>query len=345
MMATATQTDAMKTTDCPDFYWQYRLDRLVSKKGSELSFSASSYPDVTGAKALYDAYYLDLTLSGKLAGFDWMSEKEISDSEWLSIYRSICQWTATTAKANKPSTSNLPANDFDLLKAFYPQINFRDLDTNFIVDEVGSNFPYKNMKEMMGAAINGKLNVPGYSASSVTSIEATEVRASLKTLESNTMKKIDTIYEDAMKYAQNPFPDEQAKKHYQTLRTKLADFPQGAAGWAAYRSKMEMEVDEMAKLASKKEDEHHHHGDDHGPSPAEEFQKKYGKNLDEMQERMIKYKADPEKFLENSIFEKYGKAGLDIWKKSQEFSANMSVMSESDKTAAEKSFADFLKSA
>jgi len=336
----------MKAQDCPDFYWQYRLDRLVSKKGGDLSFSASSYPDVSGAKALYDAYYLDLTLSGKLAGFDWMAEKEISDSEWLSIYRSICQWTATTAKANKPSTSNLPSNDFDLLKSFYPQLNFRDLETSFAVDEVGANFPYKNMKELLGAAAAGKLNVPGYSASSVTSLEATEVRSALKTLETNTMKKIDAIYEDSLKYAQNSFPDETAKKHYQALRTKLADFPQGAAGWAAYRANMEKEVDEMAKLASKKEDEHHHHGEEaHGPTPAEEFEKKYGKNLDEMQERMIKYKADPEKFLEASILEKYGKNGLDIWKKSQEFSSQMSVMSESDKAAAEKKFADFVKSA
>jgi len=340
------EADVMKAQECPDFYWQYRLDRLVSKKGGDLPYNPSAYPDVKGAKALYDAYYLDLTLSGKLAGFDWMAEKDISDSEWLSIYRSICQWSQTTAKANKPSTSNLPANDFDLLKQFYPQLNFRDLETNFVADEVGSNFPYANMKEMLGAALAGKLSVPGYSADSVKSLEATEVRATLKTLETNTMKKIDAIYEDALKFAGNPFPDEQAKKHYQALRTKLADFPQGAAGWAAYREKMEREVDEMAKLASKPEDPHHHHGDDdHGPSPAEEFEKKYGKNLDEMQERMIKYKADPEKFLENSILEKYGKNGLDIWKKSQEFSSQMSVMSESDKANAEKKFADFLKQA
>jgi hypothetical protein len=345
-MATAVETDTFKAQESPDFYWQYRLDRLVSKKGSELAYNPSSYPDVKGAKALYDAYYLDLTLSGKLAGFDWMAEKDISDSEWLSIYRSISQWSQATAKANKPSTSNLPANDFDLLKQFYPQLNFRDLETNFSSDEVGTQFPYANMKDLLGAALAGKLNVPGYSADSVKSLEATEVRASLKTLETNTMKKIDAIYEDALKYASSPFPDEQAKKHYQALRSKLADFPQDAAGWAVYRAKMEKEVDEMAKLASKPEDPHHHHGEeDHGPSPAEEFEKKYGKNLDEMQERMIKYKADPEKFLENSILEKYGKNGLDIWKKSQEFSSQLSVLSEADKAAAERKFSDFLKQA
>lgn len=343
----STVMDTMKTVECPDFYWQYRLDRLASKKGGDLGYSAKNYPEVQGAKAQYDAYYLDLTLAGKLDGFDWMAEKEISDAEWLSIYRSICAWTATTAKANKPSTSNLPSNDFDLLKQFYPQLSFRDLESGFVPDEVGAGFPYKNMKELLGAAMDGKLNVPGYSKSSVTSLEATEVRTALKALSEASMKKVDAIYEDAMTYAKNPFPDADAKKHYQALRTKLADFPQGAAGWAVYRANMEREVDEMAKLASKKEDEHHHHGEDEpqGPTPAEEFQKKYGKNLDEMQERMIKYKSDPEKFLEASIVEKYGKNGLDIWKKSQEISQNMSVMSDADKATAEANFANFLKQA
>lgn len=347
MTAVAEATE-LKSIQCPDFYWQYRLDRLVSKKGGELAFLPSTYPDVSGAKNLYDAYYLDLTLQGKLADFDWMAEKEISDSEWLAIYKSIVQWSATTAKENKPSTSNLPANDFDLLKAFYPQLNFRDLDTPFSAEEVGAGFPYKNMKELLGAAMEQKLNIPGYSASSITSLEATEVRAALKDLESNTMKKIDAIYADALKYAQSPFPDDAAKKHYAALRGKLADFPQGAAGWAAFRANMEKEVDEMARLASKKEEHGHHHGHDdehHAPSPAEEFKAKYGKDLDEMQERFAKYKADPEKFLENSILEKFGKSGLDVWKKSQEFSANISVMSDAEKAKMEESFSNFLKSA
>ena len=103
----------------------------------------------------------------------------------------------------------------------------------------------------------------------------------------------------------------------------------------------------MARLASKPDDHHHHHGDgdDNHVSPAQEFQQKYGRNLDEMQERMNAFKADPEGFMEKSIIEKYGKAGLDVWKKSQEFSNNMSVMSEADKKAAEKAFSDFLNKA
>ena len=72
---------------------------------------------------------------------------------------------------------------------------------------------------------------------------------------------------------------------------------------------------------------------------------KYGRNLDEMQERFNKYKANPEAFLESSILEKFGAAGLSLWKKSQEFSAKMGTMSDAEKSSTEKAFADFLKQA
>ena len=106
---------------------------------------------------------------------------------------------------------------------------------------------------------------------------------------------------------------------------------------------MEKQVDEMARLASKPV-EHGHHGSS-GPTPSEEFEAKYGKSLEEMQERFNKYKSDPDAFLENSILEKYGRSGLDVWKKSQEFSVNMGAMSDADKAAVEKKFSDFLGSA
>lgn len=337
---TEAPTSVIREIAAPDFYWQYRLARLVEKKGSELAYDASNYPEMKSDKDLYDAYYLDLTLQGKMDGFDWRAEKEVNDSEWKKIYKSICAWTQKTAKENKSDTSNLPSNDFDLLKQFYPQVALRDLETPFVADEVGENFPYANMKEMISAAASGKLSVPGYSNSGATSIEATEVRADLAALREKSMKRLDEIYADAMKFAQNPFPDEEARTHYKNLQDKLADFPQGAAGWKVFRENMEKDVDEMARLASKKEDPHHG-----GVSPAAEFQSKYGKNLDEMQERMAKYKADPQGFLEASIMEKFGKSGLDVWKKSQEFSSKMEAMSAAEKEATEKAFADFLGSA
>mmetsp|Transcript_35523 Transcript_35523/g.36192 ORF Transcript_35523/g.36192 Transcript_35523/m.36192 type:complete len:374 (-) Transcript_35523:160-1281(-) len=337
----ATEQSSIVAVDAPDFYWQFRLDRLVSKKGADLAYSAKNYEDCVGSKALYDAYYLDLTLQGKMENFDWAAEKEISDSEWLTIYRYICNWSSETSKKASISADSLPANDFDLLKAFYPSVDMRALDTPFAVDEVGANFPYKNMKELLGAASAGTLKVPGFDK--VDSLDSSEARAALAKLKDSAMSKVDAVYEKAMSQAKNPLPDAEAVSHYKELRSKLATFPQSAAEWKTFRANFEKEVDEMARLAGKNEDEHHH-GADH-VSPAKEFEMKYGRNLDEMQERFNKYKADPEGFLEASIIEKFGPQGLSVWKKSQEFSAKMSTMSEDDKASTEKAFADFLKSA
>lgn len=342
-MSTKSDTKSIAVVESPDFYWQFRLDRLVSKKGSELAYSPANYPDVSGTQALYDAYYLDLTLQGKLNGFNWKDEKKISDSEWLSVYSSITKWSVKAAKANRPDTSNLPTNDFDLLKQFYPQLEYRELETSFSESEVGANFPYNNMKEMISAAANGKLNIPGTTASTV--IDASEAKKSLAALKVKTMAKIETIYADTMKFAETPFPDAESRTHYQALKKKLADFPQGSAGWATFRSNMEKEVDEMARLAAKKADPHHHHHDDghHEPTPAEEFQSKYGLSLDELQEMMSKFKSNPNNFLEVSIMEKYGKNGLEIWKKSQEFAEKYALSSAADIASTESKFTEFLK--
>lgn len=339
----ATDTPTIAQVDSPDFYWQFRLDRLVSKKGGELAYGAENYPEAGSPKALYDAYYLDLTLQGKMEGFDWKAEKEITDSEWLNIYKNICSWSESNYKANKPDNSNLPTNDFDLLKQFYPQLNMRDLETPFAPEEVGANFPYANMGEMLSAAVAGSLSVPGVDGKTITKIEATEATAELSALKTETMAKIDAVYESAMAFAKNAFPDDEAKEHYKTLKGKLANFPQSPDAWAAFRADMEKEVDEMARLASKKVD-HHHHGED-CVTPEAEFEAKYGKSLEEMQARMDRFKSDPEGFLENSIMEKFGKQGLDVWKKSQVFAKDAEVMSASDKAKAEESFSSFLNSA
>ena len=353
MVATEVQPQKLTEIESPDFYWKYRLDRLAIKKSGDLALVESNYPEAKSPKDLFDAYYLDLTLQGKMEGFDWNADKLITDSEWMFIYKNICQWSVKTVKEFRPNASNLPSSDFDLLKQFYPQLNFRELESPFSVEEVGADFPYRSMKDMLNAAIAGDLSVPGYDKATASSIQATEVRAQLAALKEATMKKVDVIYEETLKYANNAFPDAEAKIHYQALKKRLADFPQSAAGWSALRSNMEKEVDEMARLASKRVDEHHGHHDEEGeghdekkaPSPAQEFEAKYGRNLDEMQERMALYKTDPEGFLQASIFAKYGKEGLDVWKKSQEFSAQMSVMSAADKAATEASFTTFLDSA
>jgi hypothetical protein len=63
-----------------------------------------------------------------------------------------------------------------------------------------------------------------------------------------------------------------------------------------------------------------------------------------MQERMTRYKADPKGFLESSIIDQFGQKGLDVWNKSNAFSADPNI-SEADKANAEKAFSDFLDSA
>lgn len=63
-----------------------------------------------------------------------MADKEISDSEWIFIYGNICDWTERTVQAYGPTVDSLPASDFDLLKQFYPQLNYRELETPFSIE-------------------------------------------------------------------------------------------------------------------------------------------------------------------------------------------------------------------
>lgn len=340
--AVATEQAATKQVEAPDFYWKFRLDRLANKMSGAIAFNADNYPDISGYEGLYNAYYLDLCLNGKLEGFDWQAEKTVTENEWLTIYNNIAAWTETVDdSAGAPV--QLPENDFDLLKQFYPKLDFRELESTFDADDVGPNFPYANMKEMFAAAAAGTLEIPSSYKGTTGNLDASETRKELAELKEKSMSKLDKIYEEAMAYAKNPFIDEKAKAHYKALREKLADFPSDKAGWDKQRADMEKQVDEMARLASKKVDHHHGHGG--GVSPSEEFKAKYGRSLEEMQERMSKFKADPVGFMESSIVEKYGQNGLRVWKKSQEFSEKMSVMSESDKKALENEFSDFLKKA
>jgi len=339
------QEKPLVTIQAPDFYWKFRLDRLAKKKGGELAYSEKSYPDADGFKDLYDCYYLDLVVMGKAEGFDWEAEKEISDSDWLKIYSNIAQWTTVTAKENRPTTATLPKSDFDLLKAFYPYLNFRDLETPLNKLEVGENFPYRTMKDMMSAAVTGDINVPGYSASSVT-LDAAEAKKAVAALKERTMAKMENIFQETLVYANSDFPDDKSKAHYRALAAKLADIPKSPAELATYNAKMTAEVDDMVSLLAVKEEEHHGHDEEHSePSAAELFEAKYGKSLEDMMMRQAAYKSDPVGYMEASIIEQHGKNGLDMWKKSQEFSEKLSVMSAADKLAAETLFSDFLKKA
>jgi hypothetical protein len=345
-MSTATQEkNVLATIEAPDFYWKFRLERLASTRTGDLIFSESSYPGVSGYKDLYDCYYLDLVIQGKLEGFDWEEEKKVTDSEWLKIYSDIAQWTTVTTKEKRPTTATLPKSDFDLLKAFYPYLNFRDLETPLNKLEVGENFPYRTTKDMMSAAVIGDLNVPGYSASSVT-LDAAEAKKAVAALKERAMAKMETLFQETLVYANSDFPDDKSKVHYKALAVKLADIPKTPAELATYNAKMTAEVDDMVSLLAVKEEEHHGHDEEHSePSAAELFEAKYGKSLEDMMMRQAAYKSDPVGYMEASIIEQHGKTGLDMWKKSQEFSEKLSVMSAADKLAAETLFSDFLKKA
>jgi hypothetical protein len=72
-----------------------------------------------------------------------------------------------------------------------------------------------------------------------------------------------------------------------------------------------------------------------------EFKAKYGKDLDEMKLLLAKFKQNPEGFLESTIVENFGEAGLSSWKQSQEMTLSMS---DSDKAALEKKFKSFMDS-
>jgi hypothetical protein len=337
----------VRSSTSPDFYWKYRLDRLIRKKGDELAFNEANYPESRDFESQYNAYYLDLVLQGKADDLDVNAEKKISDGEWFSIYSSICEWTKQQASKQKSVTASLASNDFDLLKQFYPNLDFKDLEEKFEPNEFGANFPYSDMKAMLVDAIDGKLNIPGYPAPSTQTLEASETKKALAELKEKTMAKLDKVYEEAMKVAEQPFVDDKARQHYKNLRQKLAEFPQSPAAWASQRADFERDLDEMARFASRKVEEHHHHEEGEGEhlSPAQEFEKKYGMNLEELQGTFNRFKSDPDAFLESSIFEKFGKEGLEIWKQSQEFAEAYKKLSPEERAVEEASYMAFLKQA
>ena len=47
LAATTTAPETtIKEIPSPDFYWQYRLARLVEKKGTDLAYDANNYPEL-----------------------------------------------------------------------------------------------------------------------------------------------------------------------------------------------------------------------------------------------------------------------------------------------------------
>jgi hypothetical protein len=362
-MSSVTSTqDSLKEVEVPDFYWKFQLDRLAAKLGKEIPFKAENYNNAKGYKDLYQAYYFDLTISGNTKGYNPFVEREISESDWDTIFTQSADYIEELSSKNRGNLKALPENDFDFLQQFYT-INLNELESSFGKDEFGEQeFPYKNMKELYNAAMKGTLSIPGVTKPEFSSskpetltLDASDIIQSLDTLEGQALKDLDAAHERVLTFAKNPIPDDHAKQHYQKIRETLAKFPQSAAEMTKYRENFEKEVEEMARFAAR-EDEHHdaHHeeegeeeGADHHHTPkmsvTEEFFQKYGYRLEELQDRYNQFKADPVNYLEKSIAAKFGTKGLEIWKKSQEFSTEYDVLSDAEKQSVEKSFQQFLK--
>lgn len=344
-MATAVETKKeTKFTKAPDFYWQFRLDRLIKKKGGEYAFDAKNYR-AQGPMALYRAYYLDLTLNGKIdKSFDKAAENTLNDDEWVVFYETIAAWTKEQADKSLFDASTLPASDFDLIAQIYPEVNMKAIYAPLDESDYGKNFPYKNIKEMLDAASNDKFKVD-----KAVFNDMSEAMVEFNKLKEKSFQSLESVYADATAFAKNPFPDDQSRAHYKAIREKLAALPQTPQQWETYNSNMLQQIDEMARLASKEVEPHHHgHDDEHHHeelSPAQEFQKKYGRDLTTMAERASKYMSDPAGFVKSAVSAKFGAAGVEAWEKNEELAAKFSVMSASDKAKMQSQYSDFLKQA
>ena len=355
MAQSLAKVDIFTEVEAPDFYWKFRLNRLANKMESNLKFDAINYPHISGYKDLYDTYLLDLALQDKLTDLNREEENRVNEKEWLTIYNEICQWSKETAKnyhANKPA---LPANDLDVLKLYFPNFQAKELEDPFDVDIVGPDFPYKNMIEMFQAAGEGTFAAPGFTPDPTdVNLSGDEARAELAALKERTMTRLDAILAESIALAKNPYPDEAARVHYQNLRKKLQNFPQTRSERETYHNNMIAEVDEMARMASKKappveHDEHHGHAEGAHtaavPSPAMEFEAKYGWNLDQLQQSFTKFKSDPVGYSESVIAEKLGSKGLSAWKQSQKFSEQIAMMNTDEKAAAEETMKNIINGA
>lgn len=333
----------------PDFYWKYRLDRLVSKKGSELQFQEANYPEVTGFKDLYYSYYLDLSFQNKLVSFDVEAEQQVTDEEWLKIFKSICQWSSKAASKNKFDPATLPSNDFELVKMLYPNANMRELEEPLKEEEYGVDFPYKNLKDMYSAARKGTLSIPGYSTNSPENyiLDVSEARQALAELKERTLAELDATLEECKALVLNPFPDETARIHYQKLRERLAALPQSDEEWVVHRARKLALVEEMATVVSRRVPEeqllaHEHHEEEHAsssppiPTPAEDLQTKYGKNIEVLAQDFAKFKNNPTGYLETFLTERVGKTVSDVWKRTIDLQKAETKHSELDMVQAMK---------
>jgi hypothetical protein len=246
--------------DAPDFYWIYRAEKLSSRFGRRTPFKLDDYRGLTGEQA-FDCYLAILKSSNSLpASYNVYTEK-VTDEEWNRIWARQVEWMDKVIDANPLTTDTLPKNDFDLLKQFYPYLDFTDLETPFTSEEVGENFPYKNLKDLFAAASEEKLDIPGFNTD-IDSLECPEIRKELEALKDSTLKSLAACKDKCLALARSPFPDDKAKAHYKELKEMMAGIPMTAAEKEAFKTNEEKMIAEMAAFASKEDEEEHHHHDE-----------------------------------------------------------------------------------
>jgi len=338
----ATETAVLKRIDSPDFYWKCRIEKLAKKTGGSYAFNADNYPDCAYGKEQFKAYYLDLALSGKLENYNVEEDTDVSDEEWQTIYNDAVAWSKKTVRENKPSAASLPTSEFDLLRQFYPSVDLREMETPFVEEEVGKDFPYRTMKDMLDAASTGKFSIPGYAPPANLELEVTGSLAKLDQIEAEAIARLDKLQDEVMSVVLNPMPDETSKAHYRQMRELLK-------ATQTDRAVVEKEVEEMARLMNKKDDHHHHHEEEghheEKMSPAQEFEMKFGQNYAEFEERYALYKSNPSNFMEKLLEKKHGKTGVEVWKKSLELDQKLTVMSEAEQKALRAEYEAFLAKA
>ena len=261
----------------PDFYWKYRLERFVNKMEDNLPFDVKNYPRASGYQELYQHYLADLHFQKKLINFDWAADQDITDDENLVILDYYDDWLTEVSKKARITEADLPANDLDLLKMFYPSLDISEFEVPFEKELIGADFPYLNLKEMFAAVDNDTFALPpSFSSSTAEDDEedgdydyATDIKgeygeeegldlsagvdvsAQVAALEVETMARLDAALANVTSYARQPYPDEEARAHYLRMRDRLVGRPQTAAEWSASRAKDERDVEEMVAFSSR----------------------------------------------------------------------------------------------
>lgn len=356
LSATATQSTGSSTPpttslqeflaekDGPDFYWKYRLERLKKKKGSAYAFDRANYPGKKTDQELYEVYYLDLVLRGKMEGFDVHEEQLVKEEEWKEIFNEMMDWTNTVHR-DIPESS-LPDSPFELLETFFPELRKPLLELDSPLND--PDVHYKTKKDMLEDAFRGKLTLPPGVGKE--EIDITSLEQELDMIEADALQKVDALQNQMLAEIESSpiLLDPPALSFYQKAKEFLQNIPITTAEIQAERTKTLQRVDEMAAFVVRAENEEHEHHHEHHEgaeqklSVAEQFKQKYGMDLIKIRERLAKFNSDSN-YLESVAMEMDGKEGLENWKEIEKtYQENYANLSETDRVNIIQNFKSFL---